>query len=213
MPPLFYIASGKDSPLEADFRKNTAGEIVRNDYVLSADEIQRIKLWVGADELHHLELNPGPVIQVSRTYEGNTAIVYWVRSSSIENPVNFRLQAVQYGRDKLRVGLIDYIDLSPVEYLKTWLQWGWGDAAAKTLELEGVPPDMGNRSSRWQPRSEADRWLIDQYFDVHNEQRALAYFKDDWIRRREEELVQIPTDADNSMAQIIAKERKWRIGE
>ena len=82
------------------------------------------------------------------------------------------------------------------------------------LPVEDAPPsDEREREKRWQPRSAADRCLIDQYFDVHNEQRQLAYFREDWIRLREGEFVQIPADIDNSMAQIITKARKRRAGE
>ena len=66
---------------------------------------------------------------------------------------------------------------------------------------------------RWQPRAEADRWLICEYFDVYHEKKALAYFKAEWLRRRREELINDTSNPDNSMAQIIAKERRVRGGE
>ena len=129
--------------------------------------------------------------------------------------VYFVLYVARYRQDRLKL-LLDEADSEGKPYAKLfsdWLEPRWGDAV-KLQPVEDAPPsDERERQKRWQPRSEADQWLIDQYFDVHKAHRSLAYFKEYWIRLREEELVQIPTDIDNSMAQIITKERKRRAGE
>jgi hypothetical protein len=75
------------------------------------------------------------------------------------------------------------------------------------------PIDERELPNRWQPRSAADRWLIEQYFDVYKEGRGLGTFIDEWVRLRIDEGTGIPGNPKNSMAGIISKERGRRGGE
>jgi hypothetical protein len=64
----------------------------------------------------------------------------------------------------------------------------------------------------WQPHSEADKWLVHQFFEVHQGKRKSATFVGEWLRIRVEKdglTDKLAHPADN-VRQVIYKERKKR---
>ncbi|CAN5490179.1 hypothetical protein BH10CHL1_BH10CHL1_01600 [soil metagenome] len=82
-----------------------------------------------------------------------------------------------------------------------------------TSSVEPKANKAHHKNAKHKPGPEndaANKWLIEQYFEVHKGKRKLPYFKDEWLRIREEQGKGSLANVSDSMRQVIKKEKGRR---
>lgn len=83
--------------------------------------------------------------------------------------------------------------------------------SALSAELSRVGFSEVKEKKRWEPRSAADRWFLEQYFDVHKAQKPSQHFCDEWLKRKKKEDNSFdPPNPNNNLQQLISHENKER---
>lgn len=94
----------------------------------------------------------------------------------------------------------------PLEAFADWVFFRFGVVAREDEERSHKLAQM-IETGAGQPMHEANQWLIQQHFE---EGKKLPHLRDEWLKRREEEGKALPANVDDSMRQVIRRERKRR---